>query len=100
MCHILLFLLIIRFAFLGVDIAVKDFGLPAYTWSQAQPPVKREQIKFNLNKKVQRSIFIIIISLTLHSLKKWESGVIAHISHNRWQGGRAFAKKFGLGQKF
>ena len=40
--HILLF---IRFAFLDVDIAVKDFGLPAYTWSQAQPPVKREQLK-------------------------------------------------------
>ena len=49
--HILLFLLFVRFAFLDVDIAVKDFGLPAYTWSQALPPVKREQLKLNLNKK-------------------------------------------------
>ena len=43
--HILMFLLFICFAFLDVDIAVKDFGLPAYTWSQALPPVKREQLK-------------------------------------------------------
>ena len=49
--HILLFLLFIRFAFLDVDIAVKDFGLPACTWSQAQPPVKREQLKFCQQKK-------------------------------------------------
>ena len=43
--HILLFLLFIRFAFLDVDIAVKDFRLPACTWSQALPPVKTEQLK-------------------------------------------------------
>ena len=43
--YILFFLLLIRVAFLDVDIAVKDFGLPACTWSQAQPPVKREQLK-------------------------------------------------------
>ena len=57
--HILLF---IRFAFLDVDIAVKDFGLPAYTWSQAQPPVKREQLKLNLNKKASAA-FSLSLSL-------------------------------------
>ena len=45
MCLYLHILLLIRGAFLDVDIAVKDFGLPAYTWSQALPPVKREQLK-------------------------------------------------------
>ena len=44
-CLYLHILLLIRGAFLDVDIAVKYFGLPAYTWSQALPPVKREQLK-------------------------------------------------------
>merc|ERR1712012_156751 len=41
-CLYLHILLLIRCAFLDVDIAVKDFGLPAYTWSQALPPATRD----------------------------------------------------------